>query len=167
MQYIVTSQISFAVVTKIMNQPKQDSAATDDALQQQQNLLETSLPAAFLAYDTAKKQGMASPVVFLLDCEDEIGNEIAQGWLGDQAVDDAISHRQSQATDEELDDTTTVFAHAFPLDQCRDEVPVVFPYLAPVFAEKLPPESFLVIAVTAGGASALTVPFDARDSENN
>jgi hypothetical protein len=150
-----------------MNPSKQDSAATDVALQQQQNLLESSLPAAFSAYDVAKKQGLASPVIFLLDCEDEIGSEIAQSWLGDQAVNDAISHRQSQAADEELDDTTTVFAHAFPLDKCRVEVPEVFPYLAPIFAEKLPVDGFLVIAVTAGGASALTVPLDAREPENS
>lgn len=146
-----------------MNQSQEDLAAQDAALQQQ-DLLETSLSAAFSAFEEAKKQGMASPVVFLLDCEDEIGNEIALGWLGDQAVNDAIEQRQSLADDEELESTTTVFAYAFPLDQCRAEVPNVFPYLAPVFAEKLPADSFLAIAVTAGGASALTVPLDARPS---
>ena len=148
-----------------MNQSRQPSAASDDALQQQQSLLESSLPAAFSAYDTAKQQGIAAPVVFLLDCEDQIGGEIAESWLGSQAVADAISHRHSQAENESIPETTTVFAYGFPIDQCREEVPQVFPYLAPVFEEKLPSEGFLVIAVTAGGASALTVPFDARSTE--
>jgi len=160
-----------------MDHSQQDSAATEAALRQQQDLLETSLPAAFSAYDTAKKQKMPAPVVFLLDCEDEIGGEIARSWLGDQAVNDAIEQQQLQDADEPADDNptdynpaddaTTVFAYAFPWEQCRTEVPEVFPYLASVFTSKLPSESFLAIAVTAGGASALTVPFSARESGNN
>ena len=145
-----------------MNSTGQHSTATDEALQQQQSLLESSLPAAFAAYDTAKKQGMPAPVVFLLDCEDEIGGEIAQSWLGDQTVIDAIAHRQSQADQDEPDLSTTVFAYAFPFEQCLSEVPQVFPYLAPVFEQPRPNDGFLAIAVTAGGASALTVPFAIR-----
>jgi hypothetical protein len=42
-------------------------------------------------------------------------------------------------------------------------VPVTFDYLAPVFEESPPENGFLVISITAGGASALTVPMDARE----
>lgn len=146
-----------------MNQAKNDPTTDDDSLQQQQDLLENSLPAVFSAFDEAIKQGMPAPVVFLLDCEDEIGGEIARSWLGDQAVNDAVEQQQLQDADEELDNATTVFAYAFSFDQCRAEVPNIFPYLAPVFASKLPADGFLVIAVTAGGASALTVPMGARE----
>ncbi|NOY42638.1 MAG: hypothetical protein GXP26_12490 [Planctomycetes bacterium] len=149
-----------------MNQAKNDPTTDDDALQQQQDLLENSLAAAFSAFDAATEQGMPAPVVFLLDCEDEIGGEIARSWLGDQAVNDAIEQQQLQDADEELDDATTIFAYAFPFEQCRAEVPNIFPYLAPVFASKLPTDGFLAIAVTAGGASVLTVPLGARELGN-
>jgi len=123
--------------------------------------LENSLPAAFSAYDLAKSEGMAEPVVFLLDCEDEIGGEIARSWLGSEAVEEAIEQRRLETGEEGL---TTVFAYAFPFEKCREEVPAIFPYLEPVFSEALPRESFLAIVVTCGGASALTVPFSARES---
>ncbi len=148
-----------------MTHTDKESAATEAALQQQ-NLLESSLPAAFTAYDTAKEQGMSAPVVFLLDCEDEIGGEIACGWLGNQAVSDAIEQRQLEAAHAEADEEVTVFAYAFPLKQCCEEVPKLFPYLATVFASELPEDGFLVIVVTAGGASALTVPFECREPGN-
>jgi len=144
---------------------KEDHLNQESALQDQQELLENSLPAAFSAYDLAKGEGMADPVVFLLDCEDEIGGEIARSWLGDEAVEDAIEQRRLDANsdDEGEEGLTTLFAHAFPLEKCREEVPAIFPYLEPVFHETLPRESFLTIVVTCGGASALTVPFSARE----
>jgi len=40
----------------------------------------------------------------------------------------------------------------------------VFDYLAPVFEVELLKEEFLAIAVTAGGASAFTVPLTAREA---
>ncbi len=137
----------------------EQSANTGRALESQQALLETSLPVAFSAYDEACREGMAVPVVFLLDCEDAIGGEIARSWLGAEIVDTAIEHQHLQEEGQE----TTVFAYAFPLARCREEVPKVFPYLQPVFEEALPEDSFLAIAVTSGGASALTVPFAARE----
>jgi hypothetical protein len=132
-----------------------DASSEDDALEAQQWLLETSLPLAFSAYDEALAANMRDPVVFVLDCEDSVGGEIARSWLGDQIVEDAI-------TDRDEDSETTVFAYAFPLAKCRTEVPAVFPYLQPAFNSP-PVDGFLAISVTAGGASALTVPFDARE----
>jgi hypothetical protein len=134
-----------------------DSTDESDALEAQQLLLESSLELAFSAYDEALRARLRDPVVFLLDCEDEIGGEIARSWLGDEIIADAIADRA--ASDKEAE--TTVFAHAFPFAKCQTEVPAVFPYLSP--ALKTPPvDGFLAISVTSGGASALTVPFDAR-----
>lgn len=147
-----------------MTEPNAEPRDSNAALEEQQELLENSLPAAFSAYDAAKQQGIVEPVIFLLDCEDEIGREIASSWLGNEAIEDAIEQRQLSDADEEDGSVTTVFAHAFPLEQCRREVPTVFPYLKPVFNETLPENSFLAIVVASGGASALTVPLAARDS---
>jgi hypothetical protein len=129
------------------------------ALEAQQLLLETSLPLAFEAFDDAIKRNIKDPVVVLLDCEDEIGGEIARTWLGDEAVEDAIAH--NAATDPTANETT-VFAHAFSLEECRREVPPVFPYLAPALNGPPSPRGFWAVSITAGGASILTVPFDAR-----
>ena len=83
-------------------------------------------------------------------------NEGAKVVLGD--INDALGER---APDSEA---TTVFAHAFSWDECRQEVPAVFPYLQDVFEQDLPEDGFLAISVTAGGASVLTVPFEVRES---
>ena len=149
-----------------MSNPEHPSE--EAALEAQQELLESSLPLVFEAYDIATKAGNSSPVVILLDCEDDVGREIAESWLGAGAVQEAIEQRQLLEEDnaddsDDINDQTTVFAHAFPIEECRQEVPEVFPYLAPVFSADLPQDGFLVIAVTCGGASALTVPLSARD----
>ncbi len=127
------------------------------ALEAQQFLLESSLDLAFSAYDEALSDKMRDPVVFLLDCEDTIGGEIARSWVGDDAVDEAIAEQRDSDSN-----ATTVYACAYPFLKCRTEVPKVFEYLAPVFTGNPPKNGFLAIAITSGGASALTVPFDAR-----
>ncbi len=129
------------------------------ALEAQQMLLETSLPLAFQAYDDALERDVIDPVVLVLDCEDEIGGEIARSWLGDETIDDAISH---QAASDPSSDETTVFAYAFSLEECRREIPPVFPYLASALVAPPAPGGFWAIAITGGGASLLTVPLDAR-----
>jgi hypothetical protein len=134
----------------------------EEALEAQQALLETSLPLVFEVYDDAIKRKVKEPVVLLLDCEDEIGGEIARSWLGDDSVEDAIFH---EAADRESDDETTVFAIAFPLAECRREIPRVFPYLEP--ALNAPANGFLAVSVTAGGASVLIVPPDAHPRQLN
>ncbi|MCG8448556.1 MAG: hypothetical protein MI725_03125 [Pirellulales bacterium] len=144
-----------------MSNPEQPGEET--ILEAQQELLETSLPLVFAAYDAARQAGIGQPVVFLLDCEDEIGREIANNWLGTATVQDAVEQRRL-TEDEHPEEQTTVFAHAFPRQECLQEVPEVFPYLAPVFEQDPPQEGFLAIAVTCGGASALTVPLSARQS---
>ncbi len=129
--------------------------ALDDPLEQQQALAESSLPLLFETYDQAIEKGVKSPVVILVDCEDEIGGQIARAWLGDETVDDAIANTTT--------DDTTVFARAESWKQCKQEVPQTFEYLAPVFENGPPGDGFLAVSITAGGASALTVPMDARE----
>jgi hypothetical protein len=131
----------------------------DQALEEQQALVETSLPAVFEAYDDALKQKVNNPVVLLLDCEDPIGGEMARSILGDETVADAIANR---AADSEDADETTVFAAAFSLADCRREIGPVFPYLAPGLASPPTGDGFWVISVTSGGASLLEAPLDAR-----
>lgn len=133
--------------------------ALEQALEEQQTLVETSLPAVFEAYDAALKDGLRRPVVLLIDCEDEIGGPIARAWLGDDTVDDAVAASSGEGGE------TTVFATAFGWKDCAREIPVAFPYLAPVFEGAPPDDGVLVVSVTSGGASALTAPFDARPEE--
>ncbi|MGL4514348.1 MAG: hypothetical protein ACRCT8_14770 [Lacipirellulaceae bacterium] len=147
------------------------------ALEAQQWLAESSLGAVFEAYDEAVEQGLEAPVVVLVDCEDELGSEIARGWLGDEAVDDAILWRESddqlaaeaeESAEDELDEDeerTTVFARAVGWTDCRDEIAEAFPYLSDAFDEGPPDDGVLVISITAGGASALTAPFDLREED--
>lgn len=134
--------------------PDEVAAAT------QQELLESCLEITFDAYDEAIRDRMVEPVVFVIDCEDDIGEEIANAWLGEENVRNAVAEQKLEQPDEEL---TTVFAQAFPMAESRREVPAVFDYLAPVFQTDLPADSFLAIAITAGGASAFTVPLSARE----
>ena len=143
-----------------MDDARSASPSAGRALEEQQLLLESSLRLVFAAYDAAQRERMRDPVVLLLDCEDAIGGEIARGWLGADAVAEAIQERRSSGASPE---ETTVFAHAFPWAQCRSEVPAVFSYLTSVFEQSPPQDGFLAIAVAAGGASALTVPFAARE----
>jgi hypothetical protein len=143
-----------------MTPPPEDSADDSIALDQQQTLLEESLELVVGVYQEAIRESVDQPVVMLLDCEDSIGGQIARGWLGGDAVDEAIA---DQRADDPSGETTTVFARAFPLAECAKQVPTVFPYLAPVFEQALPTDGFLAISVTSGGASALTVPADAVD----
>jgi hypothetical protein len=148
------------------------------ALEAQQWLAESSLDAVFEAYDEAVEQGLESPVIVLVDCEDELGGEIARGWLGEEAVEEAILWRQSEDTlaaeqdggdeeDDEDEERTTVFARAVGWSDAAKEISEAFPYLVEAFEEGPPDDGVLVISITAGGASALTAPFDLRDEEDD
>ncbi|MEN1681727.1 MAG: hypothetical protein AAGJ46_19260 [Planctomycetota bacterium] len=136
----------------------------DDPLEAQQALVEESLGEVFRAYDDASGEGVSHPVVFLLDCEDEIGASIARAWLGDETVDDAIAVELTAAEEAGLgaEERTTAFAAALPFDLASDAAVQLFPYLGEAFQSAHPADGVLVISVTAGGASVLTAPWDAR-----
>jgi hypothetical protein len=140
-----------------------DSTNRSDEFDPLEALVEASLPLIFQMYDAATKEPLREPVVLLIDCEDAMGREIAEAWLGKETVDDAVlaveAERDTATVDES--DFTTVFARAMPLAACRKEVPAVFPYLSAGF-DALPPDAILVMAVSAGGAATFMVPFASR-----
>lgn len=131
----------------------------DDPLELQQELVETALPLVFSTYDEAERDGVQSPLVVLVDCEDELGGQIARGWLGEEVVDDAIA---ANLPDEDPDSQTTVFARALGWEEAAAELAEAFPYLGPALESAPPDDGVFVVSITAGGASALTAPWDAR-----
>ena len=130
-----------------------ESSTADEQAAIQQALLVDCLPLVSETYATALRERVAVPVVFLLDCEDEIGGEIARAWRGDDAVDNALATE----TDDDDQQATTVLAVAHPFLQCAAEVPGVFPYLAASFKDPPPEGLLLAIVVAAGGAASYTV----------
>lgn len=132
-----------------------NDAETEAALEAQQTLAESSLELVETTYREAIDEGMSSPIVLLVDCEDELGGQIARGWLGDEAIDDAIAMQQQSDDDE---DGTTVFARALAWKEAAGELRDAFPYLAPALQHPPGAGGVLVISITAGGASALTAP---------
>lgn len=146
-----------------MSESTPEPNADDSAALAQQQLLEDCLELVFESFDQAVADKLVDPVVMLLDCEDAVGAEIASAWLGLEAVRDAVAE---QRLNDPTGSATTVFARAFAWEECQREVPAVFDYLAPVFEMPPPGDGFLAIAVTAGGASAFTVPESARDTES-
>lgn len=136
-----------------------DKPDPDDPLEQQALLVESSLPLVFQAYDDALDDGVATPLVVLVDCEDDLGSQIVRGWLGDDAVDDAIAEQPPESDDGQA--LTTVFARAVPWSEAS-ALGEAFPYLAETLAMGPPEGGLLVVGVTAGGASALTAPWEAR-----
>lgn len=134
-------------------------------MEAQQLLAESSLAEVFEAYDEARAEVIDSPVVFVVDCEDPLGAEIARAWVGDELVDNAIaieSYAQGGDGDEPDDARTTVLVAPVAFELAKRETPGTFPYLAGAFAAGPPKDGVLVISVTSGGASALTAPWDAR-----
>ncbi len=131
----------------------------DQALEQQQELAEASLPSIFEAYDDAIAEEMDHPVVIVIDCEDQLGAQISRAWLGDETVDEAIAMQAAQGEEESQ---TTVFVAAFAFADCRVEACKAFPYLSEVFDQPPGSDGVLVVSITAGGASALTAPMEAR-----
>jgi hypothetical protein len=126
-------------------------------------LVEDSLALVFEAYDRAAADGVVVPVIFLMDCEDEIGAEIARAWDGDDAVDAALLPEREQDAEEGPSSLVTVLSRPADFEDCQRELPELFPYLAASF-ERPPTAGILVVVVAFGGAGTFTVPHDARDS---
>ena len=121
-----------------------------------QSLVEQSLPDLWDAYDQALTDGLSHPVIFLIDCEDPIGGQIARQWEGDDAVDAAIlANTEESSADAAGEAVTTTLIRAFPFQDCQREVPQLFPYLSGSFAQP-PPDGLLVIVISYGGAATFT-----------
>jgi hypothetical protein len=124
-----------------------------------EELIESSLPLVFETYDEAVRAGVVDPVVILVDCEDEIGHEIARQWVGDEAVEAAIA---AQAGESDTPETTTALARAVSFRECRREISASFPYLRGTFEQPPPPDGFVAVVISFGGAATFTVPLGAR-----
>lgn len=131
-------------------------------MEHRQSLLEGSLPQVFRAFDEGLEAGIEDPVVFLVDCQDEIGSPFARAWVGDQDVDEAL---REQAIGAQAPDVTVTLALAFDFEECQEEIPQYFPYLGATFDEPPPLDGFLAVVVSSGGAGTFTVPFDVRPAE--
>lgn len=132
----------------------------EQALEDQQHLAESSLDSVFEAYDEALEDGVDAPVVFVIDCEDPLGAEIARAWLGDETVEEAIA--MESTVDENGEQRTTVFVAAFEFSVCKAQTPKVFPYLSDFFANPPGSDDVPIVSITSGGASALTAPQSLR-----
>lgn len=140
-----------------MSEPETD----DETLDAHQLLVESALPIVFETYDEAVAEEVVSPLIVLVDCEDELGGQIARGWLGDEVVDDAIA---AEAPGEETEmQQTTVFARAIAWAEAQPDLVEAFPYLEPALETGPPEDGVFVVGITEGGASAFTAPWDARD----
>ena len=122
-------------------------------------LVEDCLDELFAAYDRGRNDGVRDPVVFLIDCEDEIGEPIARAWEGDDVVDGAVlANAERPAEAGGL--STTILARAFAFEDSRREIPELFPYLAASFQEPPSTDRILVVAIAFGGAGTFVVPLD-------
>jgi hypothetical protein len=127
-----------------------------------ESLVEASLRELFVAFDQACAEGIRQPVVFLIDCQDEIGEQVVRAWEGDDAVDAAILAVAESRPDNEDGVMTPTLTRAFAMKECVAEVPQLFPYLAGTFSEPYPEDGFLVVAISFGGAATFVVPCNAR-----
>ncbi len=157
-EFVLRSPISLNVTLPKSVQRMSDESL-NQALEQQQDLVEANLPTVFTAYDEAKSEGVIEPLILLVDCEDDLGGQIARDWLGDEQVDNAIAIENQSKENESL---TTIFALPTEWHESREELSESFPYLAEFFEGEYPQDGLLVLSITAGGASGLGVPFDAR-----
>jgi hypothetical protein len=144
------------------DQPTGGTGDFDQDMLGREELVESSLPLLFEAFDDAVRNNVADPVVFLIDCEDSLGGQIARAWLGDDAVDAAIA---AQSAEEDSAERTTVFARAFSFAESRREVAQAFPYLSGTFDDGPPDDAFIAVVVSFGGAATFFVPYDARAEE--
>lgn len=144
-----------------MKMKRGSTGVPEQDMENRQALLEGSLEQVFNTYDNALDEEVADPVVFLLDCEDEIGGPMAVDWVGESELRAAIAENRSAAQREEI---TTTLGVAFAFDECRDAITESFPYLLPSF-ETAPTSGFLAVVVASGGAATFTVPFSARPED--
>jgi hypothetical protein len=140
-----------------MEFPHKSTGDAEVDSEHRQWLLEDSLEQVFAVYDEAFKANVAQPVVLLVDCADEIGGRFARAWEGDEAIDDALTRFEGET------ETTATVARAFGFADSKQEVPVLFTYLAESFSGDAPQDGFLTVVVACGGASTFTVPPSARE----
>ena len=122
-------------------------------------LVEASLADVIEAFNEALRASVKEPVVFLVDCTDEIGEAVARAWEGDDAVESAllsVADQQPEGADESA--VTATLIRGFPFADARQDVPKLFPYLAGSFDQPPSDEWILVVVISYGGAATFHAP---------
>ena len=128
-----------------------------------EHLIESSLPRLFSAFDLAVDQGLVDPVVILIDCEDTVGDPIARGWEGNDAVDAAImSNVIDERTSRGDERPTTILVKTVSFSDGQRELPRWFPYLSETLTNEPAIDGFYAVVISFGGAGVFTVPMSAR-----
>ena len=117
-------------------------------------LLEGSMEQVLSVYDEALDDGMHLPVIFLVDCEDQIGGKLARDWVGREEVDEAITANRAAGNAE----LTTTFAQSLSFADCQEYVPRMFPYLQGTFDQPPGEDRMITLVVAEGGAATFFVP---------
>lgn len=111
------------------------------------------------AHNWALTQNMRDPVVFLVDCEDDVGGRLARAWLGAAAVEAQIAARKRG----ERPGLTVVLARPVPFEEAQTIIQFDFPYLNEIAPEQPGTHEIAVVVVGLGGAASLFIPLD-KDS---
>ena len=144
---------------KTPDKPGKAAPSDENAEAVRDELIEVCLHQIFAAFDEGCQQMIDTPVVFLVDCQDEIGGGLARAWKGDAAVERFVKEQSGKGATQ---DSVIMLAAAYAYADCCQEVPETFPYLAGTFEGKPPEDGFIAVVVAAGGAATYTVPHDAR-----
>jgi hypothetical protein len=137
----------------VRTEPERDLEADMDA---REELLEGSMEQVYTVYEESLQDGVYLPVVFLVDCEDELGGKLARDWVGREEVDEAIESNRSDSKRA----LTTTFAQCLSFQDCQDYVPKMFSYLQGSFQQAPPEGTFIAIVVACGGAATFFVPYE-------
>jgi hypothetical protein len=142
----------------VRTEPERDFEADMDA---REELLEGSLEQVYTVYEEALEDGVYLPVVFLIDCEDELGGKLARDWVGREEVDEAIESNRAAGKGT----LTTTFAQCLSFQDCQDYVPKMFSYLQGSFQQAPPEGTFVAIVIASGGAASFFVPYEDVEGE--
>jgi len=115
------------------------------------------------AHANGLSQGMVDPVIWLVDCEDDVGGRIARVWVGGPALEKQIAARKRG----ERPGRTTVIVRPIPYDEVGVMLQFDFPYLAGVGPERPGKEEICVFVVSLGGAASLFMPINKADQPEN
>ena len=99
--------------------------------------------AARLAWLDAKKRGMEDPIVFLIDCRDQLGGKAARGLVGHDEVDGLIARSEENESDD------AILMVCKPFDACHRLMKKGFYILDDIAAER--PAEGVILWVVIGG----------------
>jgi hypothetical protein len=108
------------------------------------------------AHANGLSQGMVDPVIWLVDCEDDVGGRIARTWVGGDSLEKQIAARKRG----ERPGHTTVIVRPIPYDETEFMLRYDFPYLAEVVPERPSKQEICVFVVSLGGAASLFMPIE-------